>query len=328
MNNDCILSVRDLETTFTTDDGEVKVLDGISFDITRGKTIGIVGESGCGKSVTAASIMGLLPHPYGKVTSGQIKYKGTDLVKMLPEALYKTRGNEISMIFQDPMTALNPVHTIGKQLCEAYELHRPDLSASEQKSAAIDMLKRVGIPAAEERINVYPHELSGGMRQRVMIAMALACEPEILIADEPTTALDVTVQAQILDLMAKMQEQSNMAIILITHDMGVVAESCDEVVVMYAGHVVEKADVFTLFESPKHPYTQGLLQSIPRIDGTPKSILGTIPGSVPSLSDMPSGCRFRNRCQYQTSRCAESVPTLTPVSDEHAVSCFLISEDK
>lgn len=327
MNNDCILSVKKLETTFTTDDGDIKVLDGISFDITKGKTIGIVGESGCGKSVTAASIMGLLPHPYGKVTAGEINYKGADLVKMLPEQLYRTRGNQISMIFQDPMTALNPVHTVGKQLCEVFELHRPDLSASEQKRAAVEMLKRVGIPAAEERINVYPHELSGGMRQRVMIAIALACEPEILIADEPTTALDVTVQAQILDLMANMQAESNMAIILITHDMGVVAESCDEVVVMYAGHVVEKADVFTLFASPKHPYTQGLLQAIPRIDGIPKSILGTIPGSVPNLREMPSGCRFRNRCQYQTEQCEKHVPQLTSVSENHAVSCFLVKEE-
>ena len=326
MNSDCILSINNLETTFTTDEGDVKVLDGISFDIVKGKTVGIVGESGCGKSVTAASIMGLLPHPYGKITSGSILYKGKDLVSMAPEELYQTRGKEISMIFQDPMTALNPVHTIGKQLCEVFELHRPEYSNQQQKTAAIEMLKQVGIPAAEERMNVYPHELSGGMRQRVMIAIALACKPDILIADEPTTALDVTVQAQILDLMSDMQKQSNMATILITHDMGVVAESCDEVVVMYAGHVVEKADVFTLFASPKHPYTQGLLKSIPRIDGISKSTLGTIAGSVPSLREMPSGCRFRNRCQYQTEQCAESIPKLTSVGINHDVSCFLQSE--
>ncbi len=326
MNSDCILSINNLETTFTTDEGDVKVLDGISFDIVKGKTVGIVGESGCGKSVTAASIMGLLPHPYGKITSGSILYKGKDLVCMEPEELYQTRGKEISMIFQDPMTALNPVHTIGKQLCEVFDLHRPEYSKRQQKTAAIEMLKQVGIPAAEERMNVYPHELSGGMRQRVMIAIALACKPDILIADEPTTALDVTVQAQILDLMSDMQKQSNMATILITHDMGVVAESCDEVVVMYAGHVVEKADVFTLFASPKHPYTQGLLKSIPRIDGISKSTLGTIAGSVPSLREMPSGCRFRNRCQYQTEQCAQSIPKLTSVGTNHNVSCFLQSE--
>lgn len=327
MKNDCILSVEGLETTFTTDDGDITVLNEVSFDVSKGKTIGIVGESGCGKSVTAASIMGLLPHPYGKITAGSILYKGKDLVQMPAEALYQTRGNEISMIFQDPMTALNPVHTIGKQLCEVYELHKPDLSRKQQKQAAIEMLKQVGIPAAEQRIDNYPHELSGGMRQRVMIAIALACNPDVLIADEPTTALDVTVQAQILDLMSEMQEKSNMAIVLITHDMGVVAQSCDEVVVMYAGNVVEKADVYTLFDSPRHPYTQGLLQSIPRMDGEPKSQLGTIPGSVPSLHEMPSGCRFRSRCQYQMPQCATRIPKLMSIGHHHSVSCFLMSEE-
>ena len=325
-NNNDILTIRDLETTFSTDEGEIKVLDGVSFSVAKGKTIGIVGESGCGKSVTAASIMGLLPRPYGKVTAGSITYDGTDLVSMAPEDLYRTRGARISMIFQDPMTALNPVHSIGRQLCEVYELHRPEYSKTERKQTAIDMLQRVGIPAAEQRFHVYPHELSGGMRQRVMIAMALACKPDILIADEPTTALDVTVQAQILELMRSIQEVNNMAIIFITHDLGVVAEMCDEVVVMYAGRVVEQADVFTLFESPKHPYTQGLLRSIPRIEGKPKTKLDTIPGSVPHLKEMPSGCRFRNRCHYQTDDCGEAVPQPQTVSQKHFVSCLKINE--
>ncbi|UTV27355.1 ABC transporter ATP-binding protein [Photobacterium atrarenae] len=321
-----ILTIKDLETTFTTDEGDIKVLDGVSFTVAQGKTIGVVGESGCGKSVTAASIMGLLPRPYGKVTGGTIIYQGIDLVKMVPTELYQTRGAKISMIFQDPMTALNPVHTIGRQLCEVYELHQPELSKTERKQAALAMLQQVGIPAAEQRFHVYPHELSGGMRQRVMIAMALACKPDILIADEPTTALDVTVQAQILALMRTIQAENNMAIIFITHDLGVVAEMCDDVVVMYAGRVVERADVFTLFESPQHPYTQGLLRSIPRLDGQPKTKLETIPGSVPSLREMPSGCRFRNRCHDQSARCGETVPQPQTVSPGHDVSCLMINE--
>jgi len=324
--NDNILTITDLETTFTTDDGDIKVLDGVSFSVSKGKTIGIVGESGCGKSVTAASIMGLLPRPYGKVTGGTITYKGTDLVSMPPEELYQIRGELISMIFQDPMTALNPVHTIGRQLCEVYELHRPEYTKSQRKQAAIDMLHRVGIPAARQRFSVYPHELSGGMRQRVIIAMALACKPDILIADEPTTALDVTVQAQILELMRSIQSDNEMAIVFITHDLGVVAEICDEVVVMYAGRVVEQADVYTLFESPQHPYTQGLLRSIPRIEDQPKTKLDTIQGSVPNLKEMPSGCRFRNRCHYQNKRCAEEVPAQRQVAPMHYVSCFMMDE--
>ncbi|UXI00921.1 ABC transporter ATP-binding protein [Photobacterium sp. TY1-4] len=321
-----ILTIKDLETTFTTDEGDIKVLDGVSFTVAQGKTIGVVGESGCGKSVTAASIMGLLPRPYGQVTGGSIMYQGTDLVSMAPADLYQTRGAKISMIFQDPMTALNPVHTIGRQLCEVYELHRPELSKTERKQAALSMLEQVGIPAAAQRFHVYPHELSGGMRQRVMIAMALACKPDILIADEPTTALDVTVQAQILELMRTIQAENNMAIIFITHDLGVVAEMCDDVVVMYAGRVVERADVFTLFESPQHPYTQGLLRAIPRLEGQPKTKLETIPGSVPSLQEMPSGCRFRNRCHDQSERCGETVPQPHTVSPGHDVSCLMINE--
>ncbi|MEJ2765717.1 ABC transporter ATP-binding protein [Photobacterium sp. MCCC 1A19761] len=321
-----ILTIKDLETTFTTDEGDIKVLDGVSFTVAQGKTIGVVGESGCGKSVTAASIMGLLPRPYGQVTGGSIMYQGTDLVSMAPADLYQTRGAKISMIFQDPMTALNPVHTIGRQLCEVYELHRPELFKTERKQAALSMLEQVGIPAAAQRFHVYPHELSGGMRQRVMIAMALACKPDILIADEPTTALDVTVQAQILALMRTIQAENNMAIIFITHDLGVVAEMCDDVVVMYAGRVVERADVFTLFESPQHPYTQGLLRAIPRLEGQPKTKLETIPGSVPSLQEMPSGCRFRNRCHDQNERCGETVPQPQSVSPGHDVSCLMINE--
>jgi len=317
-----VLRVENLAVTFETDTGPVTVLDDVSFSVEKGQTIGIVGESGCGKSVTAASIMGLLPQPYGKLVAGNILYQGTSIIDLTQEQRYALRGNQISMIFQEPMTALNPVHTIGRQLVEVYELHKPDLAKKARKQAAIEMLHKVGIADPEIRFELYPHQLSGGMRQRVVIAMALACEPDILIADEPTTALDVTIQAQILELMRALQNKTGMAIILITHDLGVVAEMCDQVVVMYAGNVVEQTDVFRLFESPSHPYTQGLLNSMPRLDAPSEGQLKAIMGNVPSLMQMPKGCRFSNRCDYRTALCDQNRPSLIPLSNQHLVRCF------
>ncbi|WP_281545735.1 ABC transporter ATP-binding protein [Grimontia sp. SpTr1] len=277
-----VLSVRGLETEFTTDDGVVKILHGVNFDVMAGRTLGLVGESGSGKSVTAMSIMGLLPKPYGQVTAGEIFYRGTDLVSLPPEEMYQMRGNRISMIFQDPMTALNPVHSIGKQLTEVLALHNPEMSKKAQQAAALEMLEKVKIPMPEKRLNEYPHNLSGGMRQRVMIAMALACRPDILICDEPTTALDVTVQASILDLMNELQEETGMAMIFITHDLGVVAEICDDVAVMYGGKIVENADVFDLFDHPQHPYTKRLLGLMPDLTTEPKQLID-IPEIDPAL---------------------------------------------
>jgi peptide/nickel transport system ATP-binding protein len=323
MANEAILTVRDLRTEFQVEHGTVQVLEGVSFDVPKGKTLGIVGESGCGKSVTATSIMGLLPRPYGRVNGGSIVYDGLDLATLPKEEFYKVRGNRISMIFQEPMTALNPVQCVGKQIAEVYQLHKPDMDEKQRREKAIQMLIKVGIPEPEKRFDEFPHQLSGGMRQRVMIAVALACEPDILIADEPTTALDVTIQAQILDLMQKLQDENGMSIIFITHDLGVVAEMCDEVVVMYAGKVVEQADVFTLFESPQHPYTQGLLSSIPRLDDEPKTELATIPGQVPSLAEMPAGCRFSTRCDKVTEQCNQP-PSLIDIQVSHKAACWLL----
>ena len=321
-----ILRVERLAVTFETDSGPVTVLDDVSFSVKKGETLGLVGESGCGKSVTAASIMGLLPQPYGKIVTGDIFYQGQSIKDLTLEQRYALRGNRISMIFQEPMTALNPVHTIGRQLVEVYELHRPELTKKERKEAAIKMLDKVGIAEPDVRFELYPHQLSGGMRQRVMISMALACEPDILIADEPTTALDVTIQAQILALMRELQNETGMAIIFITHDLGVVAEMCDQVVVMYAGNVVEQTDVFRLFEQASHPYTQGLLSSMPRLDTQSKTPLKAIPGNVPSLNQMPSGCRFSNRCDHRTSLCDQSKPSLEPHIENHLVRCFHLKD--
>ena len=316
-----ILEVSDLEVEFAVDDGKIKVLDGVSFQVAPGKTLGIVGESGCGKSVTSLAIMGLLPRPHGQVVAGSIRFQGEELLAMQPDQMYKVRGNRISMIFQEPMTALNPVQTVGDQLMEVFSLHRPDFSKAQRKEAAIAMLQKVGIPEPAQRFAVYPHNLSGGMRQRVMIAMALACEPDLLICDEPTTALDVTIQAQILDLMKALQAQTGMAIIFITHDLGVVAELCDEVVVMYAGRAVERADIFELFDHPRHPYTHGLMASIPRLEDVPKSLLKTIKGQVPALHEMPAGCRFSNRCPHATEICVGTIPVTEQLSERHAVAC-------
>ncbi|UCA12361.1 ABC transporter ATP-binding protein [Aeromonas enteropelogenes] len=316
-----ILEVRDLEVEFAVDDGKIKVLDGVSFQVAPGETLGIVGESGCGKSVTSLAIMGLLPKPHGQVVAGSIRFQGEELLSLPPDQMYRVRGNRISMIFQEPMTALNPVQTVGDQLMEVFSLHRPDYSKAQRREAAIAMLQKVGIPEPAQRFAAYPHNLSGGMRQRVMIAMALACEPDLLICDEPTTALDVTIQAQILDLMNELQAQTGMAIIFITHDLGVVAELCDEVVVMYAGRAVEQADVFELFDQPRHPYTHGLMASIPRLEDTPKSLLKTIKGQVPALHEMPAGCRFSNRCPHATALCVETIPVTESLTERHAVAC-------
>lgn len=322
--NDVILSLNNIKTTFTSDEGgKITVLDGVSFDVKKGRTLGIVGESGCGKSITAASIMNLLPQPYGQIESGEILFNNRNIANLNLSERCELRGKDISMIFQDPMTALNPVIKVGKQVEEVYELHNQSLTTSQERRAeALEMFKKVGISEPEKRLDVYPHELSGGMRQRVMIAMALACEPKILIADEPTTALDVTIQAQILDVMNKMQQENGMSIIFITHDLGVVAEFCDDVAVMYAGNVVEQSNVYDLFDYPMHPYTQGLLNSIPKLTTPSKSLLDTIPGSVPQLKDMPSGCRFSNRCARVSAQCNESKPELKSEKQEHLVACF------
>ncbi|EID4420570.1 ABC transporter ATP-binding protein [Vibrio vulnificus] len=277
MQDDVILSVRDLEVSFTTDDGPVKVLHGVNFDVRAGRTLGLVGESGSGKSVTSMSIMGLLPKPYGQIVNGQILYRGTDLVTLPAEQMYAMRGDRISIIFQDPMTALNPVHTVGRQINEVLELHRPDLDKRARNEYALEMLKKVKIPLPEKRLKEYPHNLSGGMRQRVMIAMALACKPDILICDEPTTALDVTVQASILELMNELQQETGMAMIFITHDLGVVAEVCDDVAVMYGGRIVEYAEIFELFDHPKHPYTERLMGLMPSLDSEPKQLIDIKP---------------------------------------------------
>ncbi len=321
-----LLDVRDLRTAFVTDDGIVGAVDGVSFTVEAGKTLGIVGESGCGKSVTNLTIMGL--NPKTARVSGQALFRGEDLLKASPSRLREIRGNEIAMIFQDPMTSLNPVHKIGTQLVEAILLHE-DISHAEAKQRALEGLKEVGIPQAARRIDDYPHQFSGGMRQRVMIAMALINDPAVLIADEPTTALDVTTQAQILELMAKLQEEHGTAIVMITHDLGVVAEIADDVVVMYAARVVEYADVDNLFEQPRHPYTWGLLGSLPRL-GADVERLVQIPGQPPSLLAPPKGCRFNPRCTYAFGRCRQEDPRLMPAGEglQHLQACFLDDETK
>ncbi|MCH6264702.1 ABC transporter ATP-binding protein [Neobacillus citreus] len=320
-----LLEVDHVQIAFETDKEEVISVEEVSFSVNPGETIGIVGESGCGKSVTSLSIMGLLGKN-GKVKKGQILFGEEDLTKVSNQRLRDIRGNEISMIFQEPMTSLNPVFTIGNQMIEGIKLHLK-MNPKAAKEYAIEMLKKVGIPRANEIMKEYPHALSGGMRQRVMIAMALACKPKLLIADEPTTALDVTIQAQILQLMKTLQKDSNTAIMLITHDLGVIAETADRVIVMYAGQVVEEADVFTLFKEPKHPYTQGLMASIPHLEYESEQRLASIPGSVPSIKHMPTGCRFHTRCPYATERCEQEQPGLKDVQAGHKVRCWLTEED-
>jgi oligopeptide/dipeptide ABC transporter ATP-binding protein len=321
-----VLEVKNLVVEFRTDRGKVKAVNGVNFDVYKGKTVGIVGESGSGKSVTALAIMGLIPNPPGRIADGQILFNGKSLVNMDAGEMRKIRGNKIAMIFQEPMTSLNPVFTIGNQIEEVLELHQSHLTPKERNLKAIDMLRLVGIPSPEKRVEEYPHQLSGGMRQRVMIAIALSCEPDVLIADEPTTALDVTIQAQILELMKKLQKELGMGIILITHDLGVVAETCDDVAVMYCGQIVESADVKTLFRHPRHPYTKGLMNSIPSFDsttGSKKERLQTIEGMVPSLFDLPVGCSFQARCPNVTEVCRRHPgPTLEVIEGSHSASCF------
>jgi oligopeptide/dipeptide ABC transporter ATP-binding protein len=319
-----LLKVENLITLFKTDEDQITVLDDISFDLLHGESLGIVGESGCGKSVTALSIMRLLPKPAGQVEKGVITYKGDDILTLTTKQMHTIRGKKIAMIFQEPMTALNPVHRIGKQLGEIYQIHFPDMSEEESRSAQIDILNKVGIPAPEKRLREYPHQLSGGMRQRVMIAMALSCKPDILIADEPTTALDVTTQNQILNLMRDLQREIKMSIIFITHDLGVIAEMCDRVLVMYAGRIVEQASVKELFASPHHPYTKGLLDSIPRLDTPSKSRLEVIEGLVPNLKNIPEGCRFRTRCDFEIEQCGVTDPAIEAVSEDSSrtVACI------
>ena len=322
-----LLDVRDLKTYFETRDGVVKAVDGVDFHVDRGEVLGLVGESGCGKSVTSLSIMGLVPHP-GRVVAGEILFGGVNIADMKASQLRDLRGDYLSMIFQQPTSSLNPVHRAGVQIKEVFELHR-DWEEKIEEEKVVEMLAKVGIPDPQRRADAYPHELSGGMAQRVMIAMALACEPELLIADEPTTALDVTIQAQILDLIRDLKTETRTAVILITHDLGVVAEMADRVAVMYAGRVVEEADVRTLFNEPKHPYTQGLVGSIPVL-GEPTERLATIPGVVPSLIDMDPGCRFASRCvarvEHGLEICNSVEPDLMEVEDGHKVRCWLYQE--
>ncbi len=307
-----LLEVRDLVTEFRTERGTIRAVDGVSFAIPERGTLGVVGESGCGKSVTALSIMRLVASPPGRIASGEIVYGGKDLLKLAEPEMRAIRGNRIAMIFQEPMTSLNPVFTVGDQVGEAVRLHQKK-SRREAREIAIAMFKLVGIPSPEERVDAYPHQLSGGMRQRVMIAMALACKPDLLVADEPTTALDVTIQAQILDLLKSLQRELGMAILLITHDLGVVAETCDEVVVMYAGRIVERAPTAILFETPRHHYTAGLLRSVPSDSDQPHARLQEIPGMVPALDALPVGCKFVDRCPRAEAACRETEPALVSV---------------
>ena len=325
MTRNVLLEVKGLETTFFTDDGAVQAVDNISFNVREGEILGIVGESGCGKSVTSLSIMGLVPNPPGKITSGEILLEGTDLTKLSEKQMRSVRGKDVAMIFQEPMTSLNPLYTIGNQLSEAIRIHNKSWSKKQITARVIEIIKLVGLPRAEQLINDYPHQLSGGMRQRVMIAMALVCDPKVLIADEPTTALDVTIQAQILKLMRELNDRLNTAILLITHDLGVVAETCERVVVMYAGQVVEEAPVNEIFKNPQHPYTKGLIQSVPDMRFK-KDSLYSIPGNVPKPGSIRTGCRFAPRCEFATARCTEESPSLFETASAHKARCFLVEE--
>jgi oligopeptide/dipeptide ABC transporter ATP-binding protein len=322
MANDRLLDVIDLKTYFDTDEGTVKAVDGVSFHINKGETLAVVGESGSGKSVTSLSIMRLIATPPGRIAGGQMLFNGRDLVKLSEREMRGVRGNDISMIFQEPMTSLNPVYTVGDQIAEAIVLHQGKTQKQAMK-VATDMLELVGIPEPAKRVHNYPHQMSGGMRQRVMIAMALSCGPQLLIADEPTTALDVTIQAQILDLMRKLQREIGMSILFITHDLGVVAEIADRVVVMYAGRAVEEADVEDIFAKPKMPYTMGLLNSIPRVDKVAEhqARLIAIPGNVPNPLYLPEGCSFHPRCRFMKDECKKAIPPLEDTGGGHMVRC-------
>ena len=321
-----VLEIENLQTHFFTPGGVVRAVDGVSYSVRAGETLGVVGESGCGKSVTALSILRLVTTPPGRIVGGSIRFEGRDLLQCTESEMEQIRGNDISMIFQEPMTSLNPLFKVGDQISEAIALHK-GLTKRQARDHAIDMLRRVSIPEPEQRAQAYPHQLSGGMRQRVMIAMALSCDPKVLIADEPTTALDVTIQAQILDLMRELRESFGTAIVLITHDMGVVAENADRVVVMYAGRKVEEADVDDLFDSPAHPYTKGLLAAIPHLDDAARAVstrsrLNEIKGMVPSLAHLPPGCSFAPRCGFASDRCREAYPPLDEIRPRHWVACW------
>jgi len=318
--NQPLLSVENLRTYFDTEAGVAKAVDGVSFSIPEGKTLAVVGESGCGKTVTALSILQLIPQPPARIVSGAIRFAGRNLLELSPEELRKIRGGDIAMIFQEPGTSLNPVFTIGYQIEEAIRLHR-HLSPREARAEALRSLKAVQVSDPERRLDQYPHELSGGMKQRVMIAMALSCNPRLLIADEPTTAVDVTIQARILDLLRETQAERGMSVLMITHDLGVVAEMADEVAVMYGGKVIERASVYDLFDHPRHPYTIGLFASLPRVDDTSKGRLATIEGTVPPATHFPAGCRFRDRCPWASEACLEE-PPLEEVSEGHWVACW------
>jgi len=319
-----LLDIRGLKTHFATDDGMVRAVDGVDIAIGRGETVGVVGESGCGKTVTAMSVLKLIAMPPGRIVEGQILWQGRDLVPLAGDEMDRVRAKEIAMVFQEPMTSLNPVYTVGEQIAEVIRRHE-SVSRRAAMDRAVQMLRLVQISNPERRVHDYPHQFSGGMRQRVMIAMALSCDPQLLIADEPTTALDVTIQAQILELLQEMKSRFGMAIMLITHAMGVVAETAQRVVVMYAGKVIEEAPVARLFANPRHPYTQGLIRSIPRIDtgDGPKTRLEAIPGTVPSLLTPPPGCRFAPRCRYAMAICREAPPPLREVEAGHRVACVL-----
>lgn len=322
-----ILEVKDLQTSFFTDSGEIPAVDHVDFHIKEGEVLGIVGESGCGKSVTSLSVMGLVPSPPGKVVGGEVRFQDDDLLQFSEKKMQKIRGNEMAMIFQEPMTSLNPLFTIGNQMTESMLIHHKKWSKKEIQQKAVDMLQLVGLPRAKEIMKEYPHQLSGGMRQRVMIAMALVCDPKVLIADEPTTALDVTTQAQILKLMRNLNEQLNTAVLLITHDLGVVAETCERVVVMYAGQVIEEAPVRELFNNPEHPYTQGLIKSVPDVRKK-ESRLHSIAGSVPLPGSIHQGCKFRDRCAFAFDRCFNEDPPLYDTSDTQKTRCFLYDKNE
>lgn len=324
-NNNNVLEIRDLKSYFFTEKGVAPAVDGVNIDIPKGKIIGLVGESGCGKSMTAKSIMGLLKFP-GKIAGGSIMYGDVDLAKFKDKELRKYCGNDISMIFQEPMTSLNPVLKVGRQVRETLLVHDKSLSKADAKKKVIEIFKSVGIPEPEKRYDAYPHELSGGLRQRVMIAMAMICKPKLLIADEPTTALDVTIEAQILRLMKQLRDETGTSVLIITHNLGVVAEICDYIYVMYAGKIMEQAETYELFDNTSHPYTKGLLSSIPRIGSNPER-LHTIPGVVPNLLHLPKGCAFSNRCEFADEKCCSEKAELSEICDGHFVRCFKVQKE-